>query len=352
MELVIMDDNFVEVKTVDNYDNCLWVDKYNTFGTVSITASMDSGLFENAIAGRYIATDLSTSIMIIQDREVGTERETVASSTITGVSLESILGRRIIWFQTILSGNFQNGIKKIINENAITPVDPTRVIPRLRFIDSTDPYITALTINAQFTGDNLLESIVSLCTEKQIGFKITLSEDYKLDFMLYKGKDRSYSQVVLAPVVFSPNFDNLKSSRYIETTSNLKNAALIAGEGEGADRRTTTIGTATGLNRYELYVDARDISSVRDDITIPPAEYIAQLQQRGNEALAEYQQVQAFEGEVEPSGLYIFGRDFFLGDTIQIENEYKLEAKSLVSEIIISQDENGLTMVPTFVTVI
>lgn len=43
--------------------------------------------------------------------------------------------------------------------------------------------------------------------------------------------------------------------------------------------------------------------------------------------------------------------DFFLGDMVQIVNEYGIEGKARVTEFIRSQSKEGLDSYPTFVTV-
>lgn len=269
--------------------------------------------------------------------------------------MESILERRIIWKQTILSGNFQNGIKKLLDENIINPSDASRKVERLIFEASTDPAITGLTVDAQFTGDNLYDAIKKLCDSKNIGFRIKLSDDNKFVFKLYAGADRSYDQFTNPYVIFSPKFENVINTNYLESKKTLKTVTLVAGEGEGADRKTTTVacssGAGTGLNRRELYTDARDVSSTVDNETLTDAEYKAQLSQRGLENLAENIATKSFEGKVETTRMYRYGEDFFLGDMVQIVNEYGIEGKARVTEFIRSQSKEGLDSYPTFVTV-
>ena len=47
---------------------------------------------------------------------------------------------------------------------------------------------------------------------------------------------------------------------------------------------------------------------------------------------------------------YIVDEDFFLGDIVQIENEYGIQAQPRIIEIIESEDENGISVIPTFTT--
>ena len=123
---------------------------------------------------------------------------------------------------------------------------------------------------------------------------------------------------------------------------------MVAGEGEGSARRTLTIGNTTGMERRELFTDARDISSTVNDTTISDAEYNAQLEQRGYEKLVDYQIARSFDGQVEATQMFKYGRDFFLGDTVQVVDEYGIESKSRIDEIVRSQDKEGYNVYPTF----
>lgn len=281
--------------------------------------------------------------------------EYLTSMLYSQLGMQYILERRIIWKQTILSGNFQNGIKKLLDENIINPSDASRKVEGLIFEASTDPAITGLTVDAQFTGDNLYDAIKKLCDSKNVGFRIKLSDDNKFVFKLYAGADRSYDQFTNPYVIFSPKFENVINTNYLESKKTLKTVTLVAGEGEGADRRTTTVacasGAGTGLNRRELYTDARDVSSTVDNETLTDTEYNAQLSQRGLENLAENIATKSFEGKVESTRMYRYGEDFFLGDMVQIVNEYGIEGKARVTEFIRSQSKEGLDSYPTFVTV-
>ena len=138
------------------------------------------------------------------------------------------------------------------------------------------------------------------------------------------------------------------NSNYYYSKAACKNVTLVAGEGEGSDRRTLSVGTASGLERRELFTDARDISSTTQDGTLTTAEYNALLTARGNEKLAENTPAVAFEGEVETTKLFQYGRDFYMGDIVQITNEYGIEGAARIVEIVMSDDETGFTIYPTF----
>jgi hypothetical protein len=262
------------------------------------------------------------------------------------------LDRRIIYPQVVIYGNLQNGIKTLLDQNAINPTDPNRKISNLIFSPSEDPRILEMTIEGQYYGENLYDTISLICMEKQIGFMITLNEQFQFVFSLYMGQDRSYEQFDNPYIIFSPMFNNIISSNYINSLKPVKNVAYVGGEGEGSDRVFVTVGDNTNLARKEIFVDAKSLSSKYEGGTMPPEEYQKQLVQRGNEELANHVADMMFDGEVAEYFMYLYGRDYQMGDIVQLENEYGMEARSRVTEVIKSQNvSDGINIFPTFTKV-
>lgn len=352
MDLIILNTDLDAVEVVDIYNSFIWTDRYNECGDFELYTNMNVELLNYIKQDFYVQNPDSEHTMIIEKILITSDFEDGDNITVSGRSLESILDRRIIWKQKTLTGNLQNGIKTLLNECIISPEISARKIDNFIFEESDDPAITELTIDAQYTGDNLYEVISKVCIENNIGFKITLNDSKQFVFKLYAGVNRSYDQDILPYVIFSPSFDNILNGNYMESKSALKNVTLIGGEGEGSSRKYTTVGSASGLERRELFTDARDISSnIGYEETMPISEYNALLQQRGKEKLAENINVVTFEGQVETTLMYRYGEDFFMGDIVQIADEYGHETKVRILEIITSEDENGILTYPTFSTV-
>lgn len=352
MDLYVLDKNLELIDIIDEYESFIWTDRYSEYGDFELYTSATQQMIDRIKLGYYIRNQLSDHVMIVEEILITADAEDGNHLKVTGRSLESILDRRIVWGLKTISGNLQNGVKTLINECIISPSDSNRKISNFIFEDSTDSAITSLSIEAQYTGDNLYDVIQNICYEANLGFQITLNDNKQFVFKLYSGIDRSYNQSTNPYVVFSPKFENLSNSNYIESDTKLKNVTLVGGEGEGAERKYTTVGSGSGLERRELFTDARDISSdVGDGVTLTEEEYTSQLQQRGKEKLAENQKTVSFDGTVEASVMYEYGVDYFNGDIVQIENEYGHEGRARVIETIISEDENGTFMYPTFETI-
>lgn len=351
MELFVLNADFESIAVIDTYESMIWTDRYNAYGDFEIYFAMDESLLEYIKEDYYLWLKDSEHSMIIEDIKIDADTEEGNRLIVTGRSLESILERRIIWGQRIFSGNLQNAIQTMLNENIISPSVADRKIANFIFVPSTDSKITSLTIDNQYTGDDLYTVIKGLCEENNIGFKIVLTDDNQFAFSLYAGADRSYDQTENPYVVFSPNFENIINSNYFSSKAGYRNVTLVAGEGEGASRKTTVVGSASGLDRRELFTDARDISSDTEDGTLSDAEYIAQLRTKGLKNLADHMITTAFEGEVEVTRLFKYGEDFFIGDIVQITNEYGNENSAYISELIISNSDEGLSIYPTFKTI-
>lgn len=348
MEVWILDEDFRSVLLIDAFESLLWTERYNGAGNFEIYTTVDLNILKMVRQDYYAWLRDSEQMMIVETIQITTEVETGAKMIFSGRSLESILDRHIIWTQTTVSGNLQNAVKKLLDENVINPSIADRRIPNFIFEPSDDPAITSLTLSAQYTGDNLYDTIYTICDANHIGFQVTLNEKYQFVFKLYAGKNRTYDQTENPYVIFSPKFENIINSNYIESDKTLKNVALVAGEDSGTSRRTLVVGSGSGLKRRELYVDARDIQSETSSGKLSDAEYNAKLKTRGEEKLAEWETTKTFEGEMETTKTFVYGKDFFKGDIVQFVNEYDMEAKVRVMEIIRAQDTSGYSTYPTF----
>lgn len=347
MDITVLDTNFNPVAIVDTYESFIWTDRYYKYGDFELYTAVDSQIVDIMQLDRYLKIDGSEHMMIIEKDLIESDLEEGNRITVSGRSLESILDRRIVWGQRILNGNLQSAIKTLITEAIISPSISDRKISNFIFENSTDPAVTNLTIRAQYTGDNLYDVIQAICEDANLGFKVTLNDSNQFVFKLYAGTDRSYNQSTVPFVIFSDQFDNLINSNFVKNRAPLKNVTLIGGEGEGSERRYTTVGSASGLSRRELFTDARDISSKTDDATLSAAEYNAQLQQRGREKLTENVEIVYMDGEVDTS-MYQYGVDYFNGDIVQLRDAYGNENSARILEMITSEDKDKISVYPTF----
>lgn len=352
MELLILDTNLKEVAVFDTFESLIWTDRFRGFGEFEIYARESEEIRNILKDDYYIWYGDSEHVMIIESSNTDSDAEDGDKIIIGGRSLESILNRRIVWDQTVLTGNLQNGILKLLNDNVIAPTIPERTISNFIFEASDDPVITNLTIDAQLNrGSNLYDAINNICLSNNIGFKITLSSDNKFVFKLYAGKNRSYDQIINPYVVFSPKFENILNSTYKHSTEKLKNVTLVVGEETndiGIPQKTTVVGTATSIDRREVYTDATSISQTTETENLSDEVYIAQLNQKGTETLSKNIVENSLEGKMDTTRVFVYKEDFFMGDIVQLVGDYGVEGKARISEIIHSENTQGVSTYPTF----
>ena len=202
-------------------------------------------------------------------------------------------------------------------------------------------------IRAQYTGNNLLETVQEVCKAYGLGFRAATYDHAIVSpvIELMEGVDRSESQSRNSPVIFAAEFENLLSSSYLMDTTKYKNVAVVAGEGEGKARKRATYGNASGLMRREIFVDARDLSTNEGEISAE--DYTAQLVARGAEKIAEHPITESFDGEIDTTN-FVLDEDYTTGDIVTVENEYGIRKDVRIASIIECWDENGYTAVPTY----
>lgn len=338
---IIMDTSFQRLAVIDDYSSLIWTKRYYACGDFELCVSVDqvnTSLFQKHY---YVVRDDDDEVGVIEDIKINKNADGDELMIITGRFLESILGRRIIAVQTSVSGAISNCINTLINQNVINPSASSRKINN--FILGTYSFTTS--IEAQYTGDNLLTVIEQLCETYGIGFKVTLNNQNQFVFQLYEGVDHTYDQTTNPWVIFSDEYDNLVSYEYEENYKDIATAVLVAGEGEGLDRKTAwSTNGATGINRFEFYKDQRDLQS--NDGAISESKYTAMLKEIGKQLITTY--TQGFTGDV------YFDADqnenVKVGDLVVIENKkWNVRVNSRIVEMIESVSEAGEhKIIPTF----
>ena len=358
MDIAVFNPELDLIGILDVYESLIWTERYNKAGDFEFYAPFSEEYLSLLLPGNYLSIEESDQSMIAESIKIESDLENGSHIIASGRSIESILDRRIVWNQTRLRGNLQNAIKRLLNENVIFPNDQTspRKIPNFTFVESTDPRIIAITISQiQFTGDNLLEAIASLCELYGVGFRIQIVGS-ELQFKLYYGTNRSYTnldgtdQTDNAWIVFSPDNENLMTSEYNLSTDQLKTIALVAGDGEGDNRTHVEVPKTDqeGLERRELYVDARDVSRYDGTEVLDDDDYEELLVNRGLSKLLDYDYVEKFDADIGDPDYPIYRQDYYLGDIVQVENEYGLQTRARITDYTISDSSDGIKSYPTF----
>lgn len=225
-------------------------------------------------------------------------------------------------------------------------LDPTDVIPLADLGDIYDlgsipEPDTSITIDIKIT--SVYDFIKQICELYGMGFRLVRNyENEQILFSVYSGDNKTTKQTDFDPVVFDSSLDNLLSDTEYISTKNLKNVAYVfAPNGFAIVYSGLADSNTSGLDKKILYVDASDIQ------TSPGTLLNNQLQIRGQQALADYRTMLAFDGEVPTFGEYIYEVDYKLGDLVEVRNSDGFTDQKRVTEQIFSDDVQGEKSYPT-----
>lgn len=312
----IFNSHFEFLGEVDNFTSLFYIRKWNTYGEFEFhVTKFDAELFKK---GNIIMLNNDGSRAgIIEHIEISDDGK--EDIKVKGYDLLYILFNRITippvgHAEHSFNTNIEDIMNNLIRANVTAPVDIDRQIANL-FVEGSRGRGNIISFQTKYK--NLGEEIVSL--SKLSGLGITINLDYKNKKFIFKvldGRDLRVSQRENPPAIFSVEYDNIKSQTYVDSNIDYKNFGYIVGQGEV----TTTETRRTGLNRREVFINAKDISDGEDSINV-----------RGNIKLGDTPQIHSIECEVDSIG-YRYAWD--LGDFVStVSKRYGVKLENRVSEI-------------------
>ena len=338
----IYDKSFNRIAEIDDYKSFIWTQRYYTPGDFELCAPI-SKLKYFAI-GYYVFRKGDDYGGIIEKVYIGKTEDQSEVVIATGRSLTSILGRRVISTQQMITGSVLSGIELLITDNIVNPDLPARQISNFIFTNTSQ---SIAEMEAQYIGENLLDVVSGLCESNQIGMKCKLGSSNNFIFELYDGVDKSYAQSVNPYVVWSDKYDNLYSSEYFEDCSEFATDVCVGGEVISNERVLvwSAKDSQSGIERFEKFLDASN--TIQNEQIITLEQYKEQLEGLGLVEVTEY--TAAFSGEVDFSRI-MQGNIVNVGDICTIQNnKWGIYINSRVLEIIESVGEDGsYKAIPTF----
>ena len=249
---------------------------------------------------------------------------------VQGKFLIAWIGKRIIKKQIITNDTTQNILYRIVRENVTNPADTARKIPDVSIAtDDEDTesgvidYTSEQYTNAQLAAETAAKAAklgIRMRTDARTGAHV---------FSVYEGRDLTAGNTAgNAPCIFSQEFDNIVEQEYTNSVENLKTTAFVGGEEkEGVARKVAEVGgSATGLAREEVFINATDIVQEYEDddgtqVSLTDTEYLALLSARGAEELEQYAETLSFGSKINTFANLIYRTDYDLGDRVTCVNK-------------------------------
>jgi len=289
---------------VDDFISFSFQRSYSGIGSWQLTLNADSLNAQRIKDMKYIRVSEKVAGYVV--KHVEKEEDNAHTITYTGYELKVIAARRIIVpptgyaYLTYSNVAPEYVIARLLDTQLINPTSANREIA-----GSIAPYVTgADTISYNGRFQNVGTEIETIATANYIGWAADI-EDGAIVWKIWRGTDRTEGQSTNDRMIVSYDYDTMQNSN-IEVANEVPNYVLVAGQGEGIDRQLETIDyDAAGIERNEIYVDARDI---------PEEGGSAPLIQRGKEKLAEYGSQTVYNATFSQSFNDRYRSNYELGD--------------------------------------
>lgn len=403
--ITILSPDLVPLGLVNKFTALTWTSRTTTFGGFELWCPM---LPENS---ELLKAD---NLVWIGGDEVGVI-ETIQKTTdeqgytlqVSGRFIESWLERRIIWGQYSTTEVVSNHLRNLVTMNAISPSDSKRKIPHLALAVGQSPLGPSISFSDSYS--NLWTTSLELANANSLFLRVKADVPGKvLYFTVLKGTDRSIEQTSTPGVILSTDLSDILTDSYTMDATSWCDMALVAGAGEGAERKTSVVnGSLSGLSRRELFVDARDLQDHEDwptvttvttfildedthevqivtkvemtnpttgektittsteekvdetaqagvvtsksttQVPIDKSVYDGMLQERGKSKLLEVPLIESFDASIRMYGAraYEYGVDYSIGDRITMQDKnLAIQISTEISEAQQTWDENGYSV--------
>jgi hypothetical protein len=326
MPLKIIDRDFNLLAELDDYESLIFTRRWRKPGDFHVTININKQHTAELQKENFImlAKHLNKAGVIrhreIKTNETGNEVLMIQGSTISGLLSRRITLPPIGAAYDHINAAAEDVMKHYVTANAVNSANSDRIIPYLAVALSQ---ARGANISWNSRLKNLDEELEAISGKSGLGWDIYLDiVNMRYIFEIYAGRDLTTGQSINSPVIFSSDFDNLKEESFTDSDLNYSNYAYVGGQGEGELREIAEVGTDTGLDRREVFIDARDISNPSDLII------------RGEEKLLDVASVQNFQAKVMPSASFRYEEDWNLGDKVTIQNKkWGITMDAVITEV-------------------
>ena len=272
MTLDVLDElTLARIGQIEVWVSLYWDEPYNTLTESKLEVRPTAENLELLREGRWLKRSDSNVPMRICHRS----NENEDSNLVCTLYPATWIFSKRVSTETVKNENAEAAMRRLV-----TAMEPW---PKLE-LGALVGFDTLFT--AQTSGGSLLEYFTTLGAACDLGFRIVLSG---------KNADKKFLFEVYRPTAdpnnrFSSKWGNLTGASWAFGDNDYANVAIVQGAGEGASRTTVTVGLtdATGADRRELYVDARDLQPDEENgETNTSAEYLQRLMARGTNKLLE-----------------------------------------------------------------
>lgn len=258
IDVYVLNQSLEPVGVIDSYKSLIWATRYHEVGDCELYVEANTENLSLLQKNFYLMRLDDNMVCQIKKLELDTDTENGNYLTVTGYDVKKWLDQRVIWNTMSADGNLETFIRSMVDAalgnsdlyaRQMTKPDGSRMF----YLGDAAGFTEVTT--EQVSYKNVGEKVREYCLKYGWGYRVIFNNNL-FWFQLYKGTDRTNL------VIFSNDYENLSTTAYIEDVTNMGNVALVAAEGQGSQRTRNVAGDAESIDRYEIYIDAKDISKI------------------------------------------------------------------------------------------
>ncbi len=312
MDLYFLDENFAPISgAMDEFSSIVWSERY--FETGSFTLHFSKEMLPEIYDAVYVRTGIEDGRI-----KCGRIEYVVADSgedgdcEMGGRLLEALFDDRRMSGKGCCSGTLTEAVHQAVTAN----------LRGCGVVIGESSAVINDEVSLTYEWDSLSEWLYSVLRPFGASYRIELDPKENVPvFRIVCGFDRSSGvgssvseNYNTWQAVFSTSFGNISSIRFERDTAEMKNVVYV----EGSDGTVVTVDKSGGKPMRETYKLASDVKPSDFDDT---AGYIAALQIRGAEILANYPESVYVSAETDTGVPPIYGVDYSLGDICDVADD-------------------------------
>lgn len=353
--ITILDGNFKKVDILRKYEYLQYTEPIRDIGTFELRATLndDTRRFIKAAELQYYYLMFDETYIAKIEKITQSDEETgIDTVVITGRNSLFILAKRVIKGTVEFNGKTAQYIKTLIELNVTGAELGKRRINAEVILDDEEYLLTQCnTINKQVTGGYVWDEVLDALEQDKLGIymipilqNVSETEDYNVDHWeihITAGVNRTKGNYLGNPsVTFSQSLSNIARTTYERDITNFGTIYYVAGEGEGEDRKWFEVADkeeeelASGWDRAEIWVDARDVQSTIDggNTELTDEDYEGLIVNRAGEKMKEHQESVMYDATItRASRPYVYGTDYKRADFVTVvDNKLGIEVQAQI----------------------
>lgn len=225
IDLVLLDEGLMPVEVIQNFTSLIWNQGYYSIGTFEIYAPYQTNIFKASLAAKFVLRADKKQVGYIETiKECSQNGKKMLM--ISGYSIEGIMQKRI-FHPASFGGLMTSGGYLISVLSDTLPKILSKATVSVKELSLSKPYCWL------FAPEQHTEYLSTIAYSSLEAYKCSLSHKLNsygsIEFSIYEGLDRTISQNINAPKLYSENMGNIRNMTYQKSEAGCRDVVIVMG---------------------------------------------------------------------------------------------------------------------------